>query len=255
MHGRPIERECLERPFEQSDIETVNDKYDPRVTIVVGPAFHMNRRMYQMLNAMDGDRPLFPDDVEDTLHAQDAFAVAIEQHGEPEAEGCPVHRPFHRHYERGHGGRMCRAVSRRQHCRTIAVETAGRLQAVRTQRRPLVDESGKIDCRVGGKRQRRVRIDDPQFDRQRRHNADISQIRLCDDQAIGDRCLAVGFHIGLELCQAVDRVDRGDDVSRAEMMAQHRVRLDRGEDRKRVGKAGAFDDDAPERRNQSALAL
>jgi len=46
--------------------------------------------MHQMLHAMHRDRRVRAVDVQDALHPQHLLAVAMQQHGQPHAEHCPV---------------------------------------------------------------------------------------------------------------------------------------------------------------------
>jgi hypothetical protein len=54
--------------------------------------------------------------------------------------------------------------------------------------------------------------------------------------------------LGVELSRSVHRVDGGDHIAEAKMMPQHRIGAHRRQDRERVGKGCAFDNQAPEGR-------
>ena len=72
---------------------TVDDEDQPRASVGVGPRRHVDGRMDEMLHAVDGDRRGRARDVQDALHPQHLLAMAVEQHGQPQAEQGPVERP------------------------------------------------------------------------------------------------------------------------------------------------------------------
>ena len=73
----------------------------------------MDGRMDKMLHAMHGDRRRRARDIQDALYAQQLFAVAVEQHGQPQAEQGPVERPVENEGESVDGLVVTIAIVRR----------------------------------------------------------------------------------------------------------------------------------------------
>ena len=75
----------------------------------------------------------------------------------------------------------------------------------------------------------------------------VGQIGLGYDNAVGDRGLLHRFGVGVERGGAGSGVDGGDHRLQAQRVGERRVGHQRLQDRRRIGQAGGFDDDALER--------
>src|SRR5436190_9388095 len=65
------------------------DEDEPRAPVLVGPRVKVDRRVDDVLDAVQEKRPRTAD-IEESLHAQDVLTSTLEQHRQPDAKGAPV---------------------------------------------------------------------------------------------------------------------------------------------------------------------
>ena len=100
---------------------------------------------------------------------------------------------------------------------------------------------------------RRRRVDAPQPIAQRSYRLRIGDIGLGQHDAVGDGDLLHRFDMAVERRFAVHRVDQRDDAVETIGLHQRRMAHDRLQHRRRVGKAGRFDDDPFQRGDAACL--
>ena len=61
----------------------------------------MQRRMHNVLNAVNHHRRIDVDDVEDTFDSKHVLTTRLQQHAQPDSESGPVQRLFERQRKRG----------------------------------------------------------------------------------------------------------------------------------------------------------
>ena len=76
----------------------------------------------------------------------------------------------------------------------------------------------------------------------------LHKIRFADDDPVGHGHLLHRFALRIQRAGAVHGIDNRDHAVEPDLIDQLRVRHDRMQDRRRVGKAGGLDYDAPKRR-------
>ena len=79
-------------PLEVGGGEVAGDDDQARAAVGVGPGVEGDRRMEDMLDAVNDDRALLADQVEDALHSQQVGAALAPQPAEPERDLLPVER-------------------------------------------------------------------------------------------------------------------------------------------------------------------
>ena len=78
----------------------------------------------------------------------------------------------------------------------------------------------------------------------RQFGAERGQIGLADDEGVGEGHLPRRLGKAVDVARPRDRIDQGDDPSQMQAVVEHRIGAQGVEDRRRVGEAGGFDDDA-----------
>ena len=82
----------------------------------------------------------------------------------------------------------------------------------------------------------------------------INQIRFGDDQPVGQRHLLAGLRMRGQLAFGEQRVDRAQRARQPQDPRHDRISQDRLQDRRRIGKAGGFDQQPRERLQGARLA-
>jgi hypothetical protein len=82
-----------------------------------------------------------------------------------------------------------------------------------------------------------------------------SEVGFADHQSVGDRGLSHRFHMAIELCAAMDRIDGGDDAVQAISVLEQRIAHEASDDGQWVGETGRLDRHTPERRQRARQPL
>jgi hypothetical protein len=89
-----LKRERCKRALDDIALEPSDYEDDARTAIIVRPGRQVIRRVHEVLHAVDDNWPAVRTDVQQSFHAQDVAAMAMQQHGQPDAEGGPIQRPL-----------------------------------------------------------------------------------------------------------------------------------------------------------------
>src|SRR5579864_4643156 len=73
-------------------LNSLHDENETGSMIIVRPVAQMGWRVHQMLHPVHGNGPFFTCQRQYPLDPQNSFAMPVEQHGQPDAEGRPVER-------------------------------------------------------------------------------------------------------------------------------------------------------------------
>jgi len=209
--------------------------------------------MHGVLHAVDHDRGVGAGDVEQPLHPEDVPAVSVEQHGEPDRNRRPFERPVEGDAEAGDVGAVAARVVAGVLVPLGLVEPAADRLALR---RGILEVVGEEPAGTRSPRllDRRCRIEAGEAQAERRQRRLVHDVGFAHRQPVGDRHLFHRFLVAVEGGRAVHRVDDGDDVGEPEVVADHRLGRQRGDDRRRVGQPRGLDHQAAEEGHLPPLA-
>jgi hypothetical protein len=100
---------------------------------------------------------------------------------------------------------------------------------------------------------RRARIERPEPRLQRNHRIRRRKRHLADHQPIGHRHLLDRFFVVVERRKTIGGIDNGDDAIQPVALGDDRIAHHRLQHRRRIGKAGCFDDHALQRLDLTRL--
>ena len=215
----------------------------------------MDRRVDDVLHAVDDHRRERAGDVEDALHAQHLFPVGVEQHGQPDAEGGPVERAVEAEGEGVDvlvvaGDVVPVGVVLSRSLLGLVREPAAHLGSLGAG---IVDVGAQharhVHLAVDGRNLVRRAVNTRQSTAEPGEGVGVGDVGLGEHDPVGDRRLLDRFRVAVELPEPVHAIHRRDHRAQPVVVLQHRVRAECEEDRRRVREPRGLDDQPPVRRD------
>lgn len=207
--------------------------------------------MERAVDAVDHQRLVFADDIENALHAQQLVAPGGAHGHQPAVEAVPVERFVEVEAERTDVRIVSRPVVVMMVVRVVVrfgvqpaahpVALAGGIEGAR------VEQQRGIDCAPDEIEETRAGIEVAQPGAERCGRSGLSQIAFAQQQPVGDCGLLHGFDMLVELARAVHGVNRRHDAVEPVVVADHRRIEQELQDRRRIGEAGRLQQHAIER--------